>query len=635
MSAPWPEGPEQAARRQPGQPDPAQPATGPTHTGSGEWPAPQSGVPYERPWPPPPEPQTAGSTAPAQQDQTWPPGVPQPAQPWAVAPPVPPETSQPYASSSQTWPPGAILPAAGAPGIAQPGVAPPGQPPTPWAPAQAAPWQQPSAVPPPARPRRSRKKLIWSLVAGFTALVVLCCGGGIGAYVYYKDRWLTLDGLDGPSSALELLQEIQLPAQADAGGATSDGRTLYYAYTAPGTGATVVAKPLEGGGKGWTKTVGDFPDDSRLTVIEDILLVEFAYGGGGGDARVVLSTKDGSTLSEDRWGPNDLDAIALVGTDLIYAKAENRKSSVERVDLRTGTTKWSYPLPGTGLSIGRQATVGYLWPNGQKPAAQPFDGFGDYLADAGERFRTSAGADIGTIVADDDSGTTHVIDGNTGQAKVTAPTKPKFAQVVLAGVLVVYSPERGGGGFVTGYDVTTLREKWQTPLPEADGIARPQPCAPTIVCIDAGAATQGLVVPVNVETGKALPDLRTMPPPPGDPLTFSPSDWTVLDKRVIGTSITQTGVAESVDPWKVTQAHRDGLSVKSYAAGGRYTILEEADDPGWPGGKYGYHLFALNVETLEYTEPVWTGDNLPQDVDVFGDVFCVVTGDKRVLALRI
>ncbi|GIJ47267.1 hypothetical protein Val02_41530 [Virgisporangium aliadipatigenens] len=473
------------------------------------------------------------------------------------------------------------------------------------------------------------------MIGGFLAVVLVCCGGA-GAYFHYKDRWLQIDGLDGPSGTLDVVAEIQLPDGAKAGAATSDGSTLYYAYSGSDARTTVIAKSIGSGGHNWKSSVPDIPDDARLTVVEDLLLVELSFGGGRGAHRSVLSTKDGSKLSEDTWPPNQREVIARVGTDLILSKLKDRKAYVERLDLRTGTTKWSREITGRVLSIGRQATVGYVWPNGQQPAAQPFDGFADYLGDKGERFRTSAGADISTIVVDDDEENTYVIDGETGQVKVSGKTGRKFTQVVLAGTLVAYSSQGSRGGVLTGYDITTLKQRWQTPLPEAGSIARPQPCAPKVVCVDAGDATQGLIVPIDVETGKAAADLRTMAAPAGKGTTFSPSDWTVLDKRVLGTSITQTGVARSVDPWDVTQARRSSLSMKSYAAQGHTAIVEAAEDPGWPGTEYGYYLFALNVETLEYTTPVFCEfENLPQDVDVFGDVVTIVTGSRKVIAARI
>jgi len=469
--------------------------------------------------------------------------------------------------------------------------------------------------------------------------VVACAGGGLywigGKLIAGAKRAAGVGGgVSGLSDDGKLTQVGDLAlAGSGAVAAASDGSTAYYAVT--GSNKTDVYS-VPASGNGWHTAVAIEAPALRLTAVNGLLIVdgERAATHQGKDARSVLDAKTGKELRTTRWADR-LD-VTFIGTDEIVEVRS--PPSVIRVDLRTGATRWTH-TSSDSLVITDERRIGSAMTWSGAPANPGVPGL---VSSGVPRTRSglhdSLGASTGVVVEiDDNAGRGRVLDAATGNAKVSADVPLNIEEwVVFDGVVVgtLDSVVSAGRDVIAGYGMESLHQLWTVNLPAGASVDGIKPCGPRLVCVRTSGQSGGYAVTaIDVTDGRtAWEKTEAFDAQPwwyvlGDRLIYG-KDWfgAIQDPKVL-------------DPVNAAQSRSFG--------GGTARVFAEAGD--------GKRLVLLdssvslttsnvtwNVAVGDYASgkgtgvvSVGTGDKLPEQIRLVGDLVTVITGDRHLRVLRV
>jgi outer membrane protein assembly factor BamB len=212
--------------------------------------------------------------------------------------------------------------------------------------------------------------------------------------------------------------------------------------------------------KVWQKGTGKWHVDAPINLAGDVLLVPTSYLDKekvGERALYALNPNTGETvwkkeLTYNPWGGATVsgDTVVVPGSSIgyYYKELKGAKGDVTAFDLKTGTVKWTKPIP-TGGVLGCAAVADGLAvctaTDGKVRAYKVADGERAWLYDAKTPFFAPPAVAGGIAYVADLSGTVHAIDLKTGTAKwtlalakeVNAPGTVYGGVTVTGGKLIV------------------------------------------------------------------------------------------------------------------------------------------------------------------------------------------------------
>jgi molecular chaperone HscA len=249
----------------------------------------------------------------------------------------------------------------------------------------------------------------------------------------------------------------------------------------------------------------------------------------------------------------------------------------------------------------------------------------------------SLGANPAVVVEiDDDTGKGSVLDAATGKAKVSADVPLNIEEwVVFDGVAVGTLNSRASAGrdVIAGYGLENLAQLWKVNLPAGASVRGLKPCGPQLVCVKTSGQSGGYVVSaVNVTSGKTAWEKT-------DAFDAEPW-WYVLGGRLIYGKDWFGAIQNPkvLNPANATESRSFGGNGRVYAEAGdanRLVLLDTAVSLGSATVKWnvavGDHGSGKGTEAVT----VGTGDKLPGEIRIVGDVVTVITGDRHLRVLRV
>ncbi|MGY0233960.1 Hsp70 family protein [Longispora urticae] len=404
------------------------------------------------------------------------------------------------------------------------------------------------------------------------------------------------------------LTETQNIALVNAGGAavTVSGDTAYYASVKPG-GTDVVALPTKGGAELWKQTVKVADADTTIKVVGGIVLV------GGSGTRAGLNAPDGTVLWDSKPWPGRRD-LAYIGTDVLVESTGGPGPAVSRVDLGTGTDRWSRPLPGGGQpsTNARFAYVDRTWGAGAEGVTAGYT-----------EFVESLGAQADTVLLDGAKGTGHVIDA-AGKDKVVQPLPldPEHWTVFNGMVVGV----RKNTDTIVAYQMANLSKVWEHQFPSGTTFGPVSPCGPTAVCVGVqNAGRSGSTITAFGTADGAQGWARE-----GGRIGMSAMGCLVLGGTLVCGARTYGYIDNGVvlDPAKGDSQGWVLRDAAVRAASAQRLVIQS----------YGNSRWAVSVGDLgrnRVTKPVEIGTEQLVSASIFGDTVAVVDGARHVRVLRI
>ncbi|MEV0135068.1 Hsp70 family protein [Dactylosporangium sp. NPDC050688] len=444
-------------------------------------------------------------------NQTPPPGAGRP----GVAPGAPGAPGGPAAFGAAA-PPG--LGAPGAPGgLARPGVpAGIGAPGAPGGPGFGGPAFTPPPPPVVIRPRRRTGP--WIALIIVLSLIGGCLWGGTKIFGWIGAQFEAVkDGFPGDSPTgddgkltnpkAEGLKEGKPITVDPAAGAFTALAGAGVIYTAESTADStkVTAYPTLDDKATWTVSVPMAPKDVRLSLVGGLLLVDGDNDTkrDDNDSRAVLNAADGAVKWTAAWD-NRIDLQYLRNGNGIDAITEVRSnpSSVQRIDLLTGQSRWTHPGEKTFfINDQRRAKAALTWTRSADAGDLAVPTYGQSFSEL-QSFAESLGADPATVV--------HVIDDNTvtlinladGKTKASAPIKGGRNEFFMSygGAFVSVPPN--ATNTIVGYSLRDLGKLWDFKAPPGVEIESIRPCAEKLICLSLQKSLDYTITAVNVGDGK-------------------------------------------------------------------------------------------------------------------------------------
>jgi Ethanolamine utilization protein EutJ (predicted chaperonin) len=433
---------------------------------------------------------------------------PIPTGPSTFAPPgqAPPGQAPPGRSPYPPGPPQGMAP----PGMAPPGMAPHARPPggPPGRP------MAPTMVPhPPPRRRRGRLRYVVLLIV--FSLVALCGWGGYTVYGKLADTFRGTgnpgglpgfgnngDG-NGDAGDLKKLAAVTVPGTGGMG-ATVGPESAFYAGVEGGK-IRVIALNLADGKERWNKTFDAEPTELRLRQAGDLLVVdgEKAATHQGKDIRLVIDAKTGT---QKRLDPHDEQrVVAYFGGEIIVDN--DRPSSAQRIDLATGTVKWTAStkdISGFGYAIVPALVYAADGPTGPQGRAGPLPWTVEDPAAA--EWQQALAADPGALVAiDPDAGKATVLDPTNGKAKGSGGVPLDGEDwTAYGGLIIGVLNDKASPGRTTigAYGLDNFGERWKLALPAGADVERIKPCGQQHICAAYDGDSKWHTVAIDIKTGK-------------------------------------------------------------------------------------------------------------------------------------
>jgi molecular chaperone HscA len=563
------------------------------------------------------------------------PGVAVPAPPMTGAPispatgvPVSPATG--YAAmpmSPPMSPPGSYPPSPVSPPISASTSFPPIQtspPPAPPRPPQVV--YAPRPLPPPRAPRPKWRRYV--VMAVVLALVGGCGWGGwrlikTGINSFKNVTGIDPGGLSGDSGAesagLKAGSAINIPGEGKMAISAGPG-TVYTA--AIGTGQTTVTAYETTGSQKWSANLAVGPSDVKLTVVGDLLLVDgdSADTHDGDDVRAVLDAKTGAQKWLKVW-ENRIDVLYL-GTDAIIDAREN-PSSMQRVDLLTGNTKWKHDGPKDFfINASRRVKPALDWP---RQGSNLVTGVPSFTASfsAVTPYQESIGADPGIAVHLDGNGKGSVIDLNTGKAKASGNLPFVDGMwTVYAGAAIGVLKDKTSR--VAAYSLQNLGLLWEFAKPSGASIDDLRPCGDKLVCVKTGITQPYSFDVLDVTNGSSPKWKKTYEDEPS---------WQVIGGQLVFGFGTFTSLKESavLDPADGTKKYSLGEGLRTpytYAGKGNRVAMMSVNVRG---ATVTWRVSAVDVgngKVLGYAD---VSKDLLQEVHMSDDTIAILDEDNRTV----
>ena len=368
-------------------------------------------------------------------------------------------------------------------------------------------------------------------------VVILAACGGTGIWAYKAIRETFEDAASGSSGnrndAAQTgeageLKQVGTVQVAGAGAITvAAGKDAVY-YAAVADGALTVAAHRPDGTELWSKTYPVEPTGVRIRPTGTLLVIdaEKAATHAGKDVRLVVDAATGTQRSLVQLGNQRV--VAYLGNDAVIESGEFIKpGTLQRIDLTTGTARWSVPARSSSdlePTIARPTVVHA--PDGPT-GTQGIPGEVLGIADTGSTtdWHEPLAADGAAFViqTDEDKGKATVVDGN-GKVKINAGNLPIESDnwTVYAGVVVAQLNDDASPGRVTvaGSGVDNFAKRFEFPLAAGASIERIRPCGPKQICVAFSVNGAYSIKSIDLATGK-----ETWPGDMG--ATFEP-DWYLL-----------------------------------------------------------------------------------------------------------
>jgi molecular chaperone HscA len=456
-----------------------------------------------------------------------------------------------------------------------PTVAPP---PPQWTPAPQ--WTPPPVpAPQPGTPRRRRPVRTAVIV-----LVVLAVVGALswgGAYAAKSISNAVRHGTPGPSAGTvggvaggsggKLTSVSGYPQPLPDGavaGMTVGGDAVFTAVTKSGhTEVTAVALPGTEGPHWSNAKVPVDPAKIVMNVVHGLLIldVDKSNTDKGNDVRAVLDVTNGRYLWKKAWSHSDSTDLAYIGTDVIVARQFD--TLTERVDLRTGSTKWTHPAPSDVANAWHHAKAALTWQTAVGASTAP-------VPRTASAFQESFVADATKVVqVYEDTGTAEILNAATGRRIVAQPVSLADDLIDVTWTAydgLVIGAAKDGGAALNAYRTSNLKQAWRFPLPAGADVKLVKGCGPRLVCASIEVGSEYRVLAVDTKNGKA--GWGTTVLKPGDE-----PGWYVLDQRVVYGGLSFVSVGSSRLPASLL----DDKGVTSKLVSGDYTSMNAA------GGRYG------------------------------------------------
>lgn len=559
------------------------------------------------------------------------------------APPAAPSPTEPSPTASQTSPPAPESPSPAAdpsPPAAEDSPPEPSPPVEPPPPARSVPG------PPPVEPsHRSGRGAAIALAATAVFLVIAL------VVTIQSVNWGDLVegfGSDDPTGAVGGLGDQigdAVPGGAEADGDEADtGLEERFAQTLENSGAaavavtaelaliaetgqeqtTITARNVGDGSEAWSGEYGFEPTDLRLTVVEDLLVVDAAASAtdDGNDMRAAIALADGELLWERQWSTDRID-VAYFGTHALIEQRDGiYDNAVLRVDLTTGEEQWSRGGP-EGLFIIDQTRVraATYWDDGEDDEATGVPAphyespsLHDSLV-VGDR----------VVDLDPDAGDGAVLDADDGEVVTSGelPLDGNFWTVYEDLAVGRLSDDASPGRDVlAAYSLSDLDLAWEVPFAAGESIANVKPCAPTLVCaeINASGSTEGF------ET--AAFDVAS-----GEKTWWNPVDWateddwyTTSEGLVFGDHVFDT--ISYPEFWDL-DGNAQSWGYDSVAAIRDSRIAALQADAG--SGSLVWKVVVADLVSDTWTPGAEVGTSMPEQVVISGDAVAVLTADRRAL----
>ncbi|MGW0435816.1 Hsp70 family protein [Micromonospora sp. NPDC003197] len=533
-------------------------------------------------------------------------------------------------SPPPTGPPPSPPPPAGRP--SPPPSGPPG-----WSPGFGQPPSGP-AFPPiktTAPPRRPVPRAV-------TAVVLLAVLAGCVGAVIKGGQWATEafgNGSNGSGSGglgigsgksgdqqpgrgkLDRVHELA-PSRDGATATTLVGDRVVWATT--GNGSTEVrALPRTGTGPGWTVEVSIEPTEMTITPVADLIVIDGKQSAldNGKDVRVVLNATDGTLLWKKPW--EDRVDIAYFGTEAVTEVLDGiYDNAVERVDLRTGRTKWKRDGSDDLLSnTDHRISAMRIFPTAETPA-------GPGVLPPANGLRETMTASEVVVELDTTKRVGIALDAKT--KKTLGSGALPFDEALWLGFdgLVIgkrHNSVTGGKAVLAAYSVPDFTSKWALSLTAGNQIENVGVCGPHLVCaaVDTPGSGNDYFVAVDTRTGQEVwrkevewSDRESWHADSGN-VIFGAGIFGILrDPKVLDF----TG--------KQVQAFESSPHVVATAPG--RMVLTNYD-----GRASQWQIWLVDRATGKATVAVDVGAESPEQVYLDGDSVTVSTKDRRTLVFKV
>jgi outer membrane protein assembly factor BamB len=472
---------------------------------------------------------------------------------------------------------------------------------------------------------RSAKRAVVGVVATAIAIVVVL------AIAISQFDW---DGLTGDFSAGELIDGVE--GLGDSGPELS----LVHERQLSGTGASAVVASADmailaevdagqttvhalgtGGDELWTQSYELEPSDLYLTVVSDVLVIDAMASATdeGQNMRAAADLATGELLWKQPW--IDRNDLAYFGHDaIVEQRAGIYDNAVIRIDLTTGEEVWKEKGPESLFIIDEyRARAATVWDDGDSPGAVP--------PNSHALFDNLAATDR-IVDLDPDAGTAVVRDAATGDAvhdgglAIDSEQWTVFDDLVIGRASEEVSP---GRDTLIAYSLADFGEAWNVPLDVSFTIQEVKACGPHLICAaldHSDADDQYKTVAYDTATGEQRWEVAV--------------DWAVEDHWYTSPDGLVHGdqVFDAVDAAKIidfeggiTLGDGEPITMVLAARQGRAVVLDY--------GGTGFEVAVLDMATGESSAAVDVGPDLAEHAFLAGDLFVVLTGDKRVLVYTV
>ena len=544
--------------------------------------------------------------------------------------------SSPFAGGAVSGPPSPAFA-----GAAPPGAPGPVSPPFAGGAAQGPPFA--AGAPPfgarPSVPVVRKRRPVRRAVVALVAFVVV---GGLVAGVVQGARWLgrTFDGagnngitfgsgtdngggtgsgnVGGDGGNLATTHTVELTGEGAAGVTVAGDKVVYALASAENT--KVVALPGGGGDAVWERDVAVEPEGIRLTAVGNLIVLDGDRSAtdNGDNVRAVLNAADGKPLWKKVW-ENRTD-VAYLGTDAVVEVKDGFENSMERVDLRSGKVRWTRCCNDDLMSMDDHRIEPVLrWPDGKT------DG-GRAAAVKGVLADSFVAATDRIVELDADDGKGAVVDAATGKVKSSGnlPLEDDTWTVFGDKVIGIQSDIAAKGAVVlAAYQLPNFKQVWTLRQKAGADITRVKPCGDGLVC----AAMDEKTIAVDVDTGKEAwsvaqewsDDAGWYATPSG--LIFGDATFdTVNEARILSSKGEETAKMQQFTLVEAVSGTR--MAVRGNRISGSTVILQ---------------ISVVDLASKKQTKAVDVGttDGAPDQVSLAGDLVAVLTGDRRVLALKV
>jgi molecular chaperone HscA len=482
-------------------------------------------------------------------------------------------------------------------------------------PAAAEVWPELAPQPVTTRPRARR----WpTFLAAFLAMALLFPGSTL-AYAWWSD-WkarnapqIGYENVLNNQKELSGTESVTLPAgERDGTAATADGPSAFYVSTGT-TGTAVGAVDVQTGRAIWQKQAPITGTFARITVIDTLVLVETSGRSGG---LAVFTVGTGALLWQTPWSGSGLTSGLLVGADLVAVDHRaGGTSQAARIDLRTGTPRWTRPVAGDA----RTAPVLPIttW--------APREQAGTVVAPREQGpFRTSLRAVTDRVVVLAPNDTVEVLDVATGQPVASGKVPGGSVAATAFDDALYLSTETGTTRRTTAFGLGDLKQRWQREYPKADLAVPLTPCGEKRLCDwSGGDATE--IQPLDTVTGELLDRSGAVGNLRGT------GHLAVLDGFLILSRPDQTVIVRNVAPWlwqTIITAETRG-DVRALAAAGNLVVLEKKESRR-------SQVVALTLDPSQTwaSEPMRVGDVPPLSVAIADGMILMVNGDRKLVLIR-